>query len=341
MPARLSQGVPDPLANPDVYIIRGTPGSDTLVGTAPAGSVEIFNGNGGNDVFVAGPADALFRGGSGVDTYIGGPGFDRVGFYLEAQAPHGVYASLATQTVYDDGYGNTEHMSSIEGLGIGTLWADTLVGDDNANLLVGGRGDLILGGGGDDVIVVWDAPALIDGGSGVNTVLFAGARQVAPANGGPRFGQEDATHGISIDLSQNLILDDGFGGSGVVKNIQNVFGSPLNDVIVGNSQDNVLMGLGGDDTMTGGGGDDIFLFDNRATDAQGNPLPNGHDVITDFHHGHDKLAINMPGVRGIGDLTIVEGRDVDVLITYGAAGDTIELLGIHHVSAKDFIFGPI
>lgn len=141
MTASLSHGVQDLLATPDLLVIKGTTGDDTLIGTSA--DYEVFNGNGGNDLFIGGPGDNLFRGGDGVDTYVGGPGFDRVTFYLENQAIEGVYASLATQTVYDDGYGNVEHMSSIEGIGAGTLFADTMIGDDNGNVIVGGRQDIL------------------------------------------------------------------------------------------------------------------------------------------------------------------------------------------------------
>jgi Ca2+-binding RTX toxin-like protein len=99
--------------------------------------------------------------------------------------------------------------------------------------------------------------------------------------------------------------------------------------------------MGGGDTLTGGGGNDIFLFDFRATDTQGNPIPNGDVLITDFHHGHDKIAINEPGVNGFADLTISEHGNQDVVITYGPDNDQIVLPGVHHVTAQDFIFGPI
>jgi Ca2+-binding RTX toxin-like protein len=336
MPASLSHGVQDVLANPDFTVIKGTPGADTLVGTTSG--FEVFNGNGGSDVFIGGSGDNLFRGGDGVDTYIGGPGFDRVTFYLENQAIEGVSANLATQTIYDDGYGNVEHMSSIEGIGAGSLFADTMIGDDNGNVIVGGRTDILMGAGGDDMMIVADAPALVDGGSGVNTLVMFGGREVA-APSGIRQGVEAEPAGIVVDLSRGLIVDDGFGGSGTILNIQNVYGSQLGDVIIGDARDNVLMGLGGDDTLTGGRGDDIFFFDNLALDWDGNPIGNGRDVITDFQHGHDKIAINEPGVASFADLSISEHGNADVVITYGPDADQIVLVGVHHVTAGDFIFG--
>lgn len=195
-----------------------------------------------------------------------------------------------------------------------------------------------MGAGGDDMMVAADAPALVDGGSGVNTLVMFGGREVA-APTGIRQGVEAEPAGVVVDLSRNLIVDDGFGGSGTILNIQNVYGSQLGDVIIGDAHDNVLMGLGGDDTLTGGGGDDIFFFDNRAADWDGDPIGNGNDVITDFHHGHDKIAINEPGVTSFADLTISQHGNSDVVITYGPYGDQITLVGVHHVTANDFMFG--
>jgi Ca2+-binding RTX toxin-like protein len=347
MVATLSQGVPDPLATPDFinHNHEATTGNDTIVGTNFPG-LEVFNGKGGDDLFIGLNEDDLFRDGPGQDTIIGGGGFDRVTFFLSGTATEGAYASLATQTIYDDGYGHTETMSGIEGLGSGTLFADTFVGDAGPNMIGGGRGDILIGAGGDDAMFVFDAPALTDGGTGVNSLVFEGAREVAPNPGDPTIGlevplgEEAATHGVVVDLGLGMILDDGFGGSGAVRNIQDVYGSALNDVIIGDAQDNVLLGLGGDDTLAGGAGNDVFLFDSRTFDFDGNPVAGGHDVILDFHHGHDKVAFNDPNVTSFADLQISEQGNADVVITYGPDHDSITLVGVHHVTANDFLFGP-
>jgi Ca2+-binding RTX toxin-like protein len=346
MVAQLSQGVPDPLATPDFinHNHEATTGDDTITGTNFPG-LEVFNGKGGDDLFIGLNEDDLFRDGPGKDGFIGGGGFNRVTFFLSGNATEGAYASLATQTIYDDGFGHTETMSGIEGLGSGTLFADTFVGDAGPNMIGGGHGDLLFGGGGDDAMFVFDAPALVDGGAGVNSLVFEGGREAAPDPNAPPLGleiplgQQAATHGVVVDLGLGLILDDGFGGHGLIHNIQNVYGSPLSDLIIGDGRDNVLLGLGGDDTLAGGGGNDVFLFDSRTLDFDGNAVSGGHDVILDFHHGHDKIAFNDPAVTSFADLQVSEHGNADVVITYGPDHDTITLLGVHHVTANDFLFG--
>jgi Ca2+-binding RTX toxin-like protein len=315
---------------------RGTPGNDLLVG---GDGNDIFTGLGGNDTFVGGAGDDLFRNGLGADSITGNGGFDRMSFGFYSGWAHGAYVNLTTGVIID-GEGNVDHATGISAVGFGTQFADTFIGDDRANLLWGGQGDVLMGMGGDDVIMVNDAPALVDGGAGVNSLWFTGARFIVnpPL---PVTDVDPATHGVNIDLGKGLILDDGFGGSGAVVNIQDVYGSPLNDVIRGDKQDNVLAGMAGDDTLTGGGGQDIFLFDTTSQDINGDPQPDGHDVITDFKPHQDKIAIDMPGVASFADLTITDGAHGSLIITYGADQDTITLLHTHQVTADDFLFGPL
>jgi Ca2+-binding RTX toxin-like protein len=313
---------------------RGTPGDDLLVG---GDGNDIFTGQGGDDTFVGGAGDDLFRNGTGADSIVGGGGFDRMSFGFYSTWDHGAYVNLGTGAVID-GDGNIDHVTGISAIGFGTQFADTLIGDDRPNLIWGGAGDVLMGLGGDDVIAITDAPALVDGGAGVNSLWFGGGRFIfnPPL---PVTDFEVASHGVNIDLGKGLILDDGFGGSGAVVNIQDVYGSPQGDVIVGDKRDNVIAGMAGDDTLTGGGGHDIFLFDATSQDFNGDPQPDGHDVITDFKPHQDKIAIDMPGVNGFADLTITGGPHGSLIITYGADQDTITLLHTHQVNADDFIFG--
>jgi len=336
MPAEISNigfdwlGVQDFEANH-----RGTTGNDFLVG---GDGNDIFTGNGGDDTFVGGAGDDLFRNGLGADSIAGNGGFDRMSFGFYSEWTHGAYVDLGTGTVID-GQGNVDQVTGISFVGFGTQFPDTFIGDDRANAFWGGKGDVILGMGGDDVIIVNEAPALVDGGSGVNSLWLTGQRFIV-VPGQPVTDFEVATHGVSVDLGKGLILDDGFGNSGLVANIQDVYGSLLGDVIVGDKQDNVIAGMAGDDTLTGGGGQDIFLFDTTSQDVDGNPIPDGHDVITDFKPHQDRIAIDMPGVTSFADLTITAGPHGSLIITYDANQDSITLLHTHAITPDDFIFGP-
>ncbi len=174
----------------------------------------------------------------------------------------------------------------------------------------------------------------MDGGSGVNTLVMGDDHLVANGRG---VREQTDDHGATVDLARGLIVDAGDGSSGLVRNIQDVDGGPLNDVIVGDRNDNVIAGLAGDDTLTGGGGHDVFLYTDEAFDTDGNPN-NGHDVITDFNRGLDKIDFDVAGVKGMGDLTITHDAHGDVVVGYGDIGETITLLGVHHVNQTDFLF---
>jgi Ca2+-binding RTX toxin-like protein len=320
---------------PFATIVFVGPGPQVAVGDDQN---NVINAGAGGDTMIGGAGDDLFRDGAGLDSISGGAGFDRLSFaFAPGTTREGVVASLATGTVYDDGFGNVEHITGIEALGGGTLFADTMTGDDQANLLVGDAGDLLFGLGGDDVLVVGAAPALADGGSGVNSLNIVGAHLGVDQHGRGVFVNDD--HGATVDLSRGLIVDAGDGTSGVIQNIQNVFAGPLNDLIIGDRHDNVLAGLAGDDTLTGGGGHDIFFYSDDAFDFDGNPIGNGHDVITDFNRGLDKIEFGMVGVKSMADLTISQDAQGDVVIGFGSMGETITLLGVRHVNQTDFLFG--
>ena len=126
-----------------------------------------------------------------------------------------------------------------------------LTGNALDNLLVAGQGDNILAGG-----------------AGGDTVSYAN---------GVRAGQ-----GVSIDL--NLVGPQDTGGSGTdtLVDIENLIGSPFDDILIGDAQDNVLVGGPGADVLTGGGGNDIFKFNTLAD--MGKTLAKA-DVITDFALG--------------------------------------------------------
>ena len=177
-------------------VISGLSGNDFIrESDFYSGGVNRFYGGAGNDNLVSlygttyfngGAGDDYFRGGVNVDTYIGGIGFDRISFFNE-EATQGVIADLRTQTITNDGFGNTETMSSIEGLGSGTQFADELYGNDRGNLIIGGNDRFQLNG----------APAIVDGGDGVDYAFFTGG-QLGPDTNGD--GLADFMSAIDADV---------------------------------------------------------------------------------------------------------------------------------------------
>ena len=237
-------------------IIDGTPGDDVLIGTS---ADEIINGYAGND---------LLRGNGGVDSFDGGSdtgdnpatGYgDRVSFY-QLGATQGVVADLRTGIISNDGFGNAETMVGIESLGADTAFVDTFDGNDGINFLAGGRGDNLYGFGGDDFVLLSVAAAVVDGGSGADTLaLISTGGWLMPDSDNDGFAETApaATAGWFVNLAAGT-MTDGYGNSGTVVGIENVDGSALDDVLIGDQTANVLRGLAGNDLLRGNAGVDSF-----------------------------------------------------------------------------------
>ena len=154
---------------------------------------------------------------------------------------------------------------------------DSLYGEDGDDLLDGGLGnDLLFGGAGQDILYGRQGNDSLNGGAG-NDVLFgelgddillgeqgndkliggAGADLLNGGDGIDTASYIDAIAGVVANLS-NPQANTGDAQGDIYISIENLEGSPLNDVLFGNSQDNHLWGLGGDDYLDGLGGNDIL-----------------------------------------------------------------------------------
>src|SRR5262249_23181554 len=149
-------------------IIDLRPGPVTFPGTAAgeqyAGTSfdDTLNGGGGNDTLNGGDGNDTLQDGSGADQLVGGDGIDTASYADSASA---VTVSLATGTGSGgDAEGDT--LSQIENL-TGSVFDDTLTGDDGTNVLDGGAGnDTLAGLGGDDVLVGGAGAGHLGGGGG-------------------------------------------------------------------------------------------------------------------------------------------------------------------------------
>jgi Ca2+-binding RTX toxin-like protein len=115
----------------------------------------------------------------------------------------------------------------------------------------------IVGGAGSDTFKFVNNSALlngtIDGGSGTNALNYSGTTKPTFIN----LGTGQAT-GVTSTTS-----------TGVVTNIQNVFGGTGNDFLTGSAASNVMDGGAGDDTMSGLGGNDIMVGNYGADNMNG------------------------------------------------------------------------
>jgi RTX calcium-binding nonapeptide repeat (4 copies) len=142
--------------------IDGGPGTDRVYGdlgddkvTGGPGNYDEVSGGLGIDTLSGGPGNFdLVHGDYGYDRMDGGPGAgDIASFATDVGAGRrgggGVWVSLAAHKAYGDGHDRLFRFESIEG----SAFADTLIGDKQANVIDGGPGnDTIRGGGGADTL---------------------------------------------------------------------------------------------------------------------------------------------------------------------------------------------
>jgi Ca2+-binding RTX toxin-like protein len=253
-------GFTDTLANVEGVIASFF--NDTLTGTQGA-TYQYFEGLGGNDSI---NANNTLAGALNEASYqrSGGP----------------VNASLVTGIV-QDGYGNTDTLTGINGLR-GSMWDDTLVGS-------AAGGEVFRGMSGLDV--------MISGGGAFDEVRYDLDAQ--PGWLGP-------DQGVSINLGTGQALD-GWGMPDRVLGFTAAVGSPWNDTITGGGGDDklngiegtdLIMGGNGHDSLTGGAGDDT-LDGGASTDTMIGGLgddaymvdSSGDSITENASEGNDFVAL--------------------------------------------------
>jgi hypothetical protein len=176
----------------------------------------------------------------------------------------------------------------------GTNGDDVIIGTDGDDVIHGrggddfidGRGgnDIICGGAGDDVIYGGPGDDILYGGPGNDRIYGNGGHDVlhpgpgkdrvfgGPGNdryvagpgrnrvsGGPGVDIADyrkAPHGAVVDLGAGTGVGP---GTDRLRLIENVYGSPFADILIGDDGPNLLRGFAGDDTLIGGAGDDHLI----------------------------------------------------------------------------------
>jgi Ca2+-binding RTX toxin-like protein len=341
-------------------LIYGTDEDNVLNGGAGADSVQ---GMGGNDTLIAsGGGDRLY-GGADNDTFRLTDSLSDYRFYGDSgidtldlsQLGSGRYVELGGST-YDPGgvsipgSGVAAFLYSVENA-IGTAYADTFIGSNDANVIRGGGGndtiwgghgiDHLYGDAGDDTIDGGEGADHIDGGEGVDTYVV-----------------DFLTPGVTS-------LADGTTSTGdTLVNFENVQGSVVSDIIFGDDNDNVLTGSWGNDEIHGGGGNDTVdggeESDTIHGDAGNDILTGGADfdtfvfdhndngeadVITDFVAGTDKIDLRNTEIDNWSDLN--NGWDGDSMaqvggdvVIYTSDEDMVTLLNVQlsSLTQNDFIF---
>ncbi|MDR0277883.1 MAG: type I secretion C-terminal target domain-containing protein, partial [Paucimonas sp.] len=197
---------------------------------------------------------------------------------------HGGTATGAVDINYQDSSTLTGTMNADTLLG--GSGNDTLNGGDGHDVLIGGDGnDALYGGNGNDLLIGGLGNDLLDGGAGIDTASYA-----------------SATSGVTVNLALAGQQNTVGAGLDTLVSIENLIGSDYNDTLTGDGNANVLQGGLGNDVLNGGGGDDLLIGgrgDDTLTGGSGADTflwqlgDNGHDVVTDFTPGTDRLDLSQ------------------------------------------------
>ncbi|MBO9453031.1 hypothetical protein J7426_22405 [Tropicibacter sp. R16_0] len=231
------------LAMAGVEIRNGTNDGETIEGT---NSSERINGLGGND---------WIRPGAGNDTIDGGAGNDMADFLgtpfnpARTNLDFMLTLDLAEGTANIFG-GDMNQLINIERV-TGTIYADMLKGDANANQLRG-QGDY-------DWFIATEGNDTLEGGNGLDMLSFLLAedrgapviQDVLSADGALPGGAQ--LGGVVLDLS-NAANNAGLAASQTLSSIERITGSSHQDLFIGDANQNDFRGLGGYDMFVGSAG---------------------------------------------------------------------------------------
>jgi Ca2+-binding RTX toxin-like protein len=328
--------------------LTGSPYDDTLVG-GPGD--DILSGGNGNDTLAGGLGDDTLRGGDGDDILTGNENSD----LIDGQGgtdDRAAYVGRTTLVTVTLGAGGGRNDGGTPDAGVATptdrdeitnTTEGVIGGSVNDSLsaaaaafqarLEGGPGDdTLTGGPQDDTFVGGDGADIMNGGGGSgNTVSYA-----------------DKSAGVTVSLgAKGGNAGDGSGDNLTL--IQDVIGSPHNDVITGSGVanhlrgeggDDVLRGLGGPDTMNGGAGRDTATYSERTAsepvtlslDAEANDgaesPPEKDDIRPDVEvivggAGADTLSATPVGVTSAAGGVELRGGGGDDRLTAPAGGASL------------------
>ena len=240
------------------------------------GSVYLY-GFEGNDTVTGGTRDDELSGGRGDDNLNGGDGID----YIWEVA--NVDFTLTNSQLIGNG---TDSLVNIEkarlygGQNENQINASAFTGsvflygyDANDNLIGGSADDGLGGGEGDDSL---------DGGAGIDYVWESADIDFSLTDSKLIGKGTDSLLNIEEAVLLGGKSDNIIDASAFTRGSTYLYGNEGTDTLIGGISDDFLFGGLGDDSLTGGAGADIFTIESDS----------GHDIISDFEDGTDKLTLS-------------------------------------------------
>src|SRR5262245_46975571 len=304
-------------------------------------------GGPGDDEILAADGDDCVQPGAGDDTADGGsqPSLDTIDY---ADAPNGVTVDLDAETATGHGIDSVVRFEAANG----SAFNDTLLGDENENLLIGGAGndtmdgrdasDVYVGLGGDDTITdtgdSTDEDDAVEGGAGNDTIDVGIGDDTAYGDDDdfePEEGGNDTIEGGEGEDTlfggggNDSLTDSGTDPTDNDDHLNGGDGSDtMTDLVAGED------GFNGDDDANGFAGDGNDVVNSGSGDDTGN-LDGGNDSITDSGDDPDGgCNDSFFGDAGDDVIHIGDGRDDAA----GADGDD-EIFGEGGDDDCDGLFG--
>ncbi|CAN5530267.1 hypothetical protein BH10ACT11_BH10ACT11_02690 [soil metagenome] len=204
----------------------------------------------------------------------------------------------------------------------GTKHRDVLCGLGGADILLGKKGnDTLKGGTGKDVLIGGDGADKLLGAGGADSLPGGkGSDKITGKGGSDTAAFTDAPGAMTINLAAQTA--NGI-GTDKLSGIENVIGSPANDLITGNGKPNKFTAGGGDDMLIGGGENDQLIGESGIDTVSYASSPAGVSGGLDSGSMSGDGADTVTGIEKIigssHDDTIVGGPDNDQI--FGGAGN--------------------
>ena len=265
----------------------GTIGIDNLAGTAGIDVIEgldgddTIDGGAGNDLLYGGAGNDRITGGLGGDQLFGDRGFDRS---LYENAAAAVAVDMGTGIVTGgDGTDRLREVESVRGSAFGDSYdasGYTATSDNRSSDF--GTFNEFEGMGGNDVIT---------------------------GNGNTRISYQNATAGVTVNLSLGTAIGDASVGEDTITGgVLHVRGSSHNDTLIGSLNTTgfeTFEGRQGDDFIDGNGGADRVRYDQQNTGALGITVNLGAGTVT----GRDASATAVVGTDTLRSIESVRGTN--------------------------------
>ncbi len=312
--------------------IIGTDFSDKIQNIINS-NVSIFGGL-GNDFIKGGSRSDFLLGGEGADRIVGGAhdaGTDGdATSYASSWAAVDVDLNRASQW-YGDAEGDIlDGIESIQG----SIYNDTITGNNVHNLIDGADGNDILDGAGgndsvngnvgDDIVYAHDDDSILDGGAGIRDLLSYERHNAGVT---VDLGNSEIGIGSFFNTPDRIVMDiKATATSRGYSSFENLDGTNFADDLTGDLFYNTIRGLDGADIINGDGGHDRLIGGNGADALNGG---DGFDWV-EYGDSGAGVTVDLQGV-GVGGTAqgdtyanvenILGSRSADRL--YGNGSDNI------------------